>query len=363
MVNRREELLQAFETEMHVSTADGVQFIQAVAERSGMNLTDLQCINILSTTGPITAGQLAEEMRLTTGAITGVVNRLERAGYVRRAKDPADGRRVVVEPIPEGLERAGAAFFGPRAKEALDALIAGYDDRELAIVLDFLQKSNALTRQELARIRAVSGGDAVNSPAASLQGVTSGRLVFTNGAYKLTLRATTEIDELYQARFEGSPPKVEVTDGVVSVRYGRRFKLLDWRSHPSEFTLNATVPWAIEIRGGGADVDADLRDLILTSLSFSWGASLLRLQLPEPSGVVPIRLSGGANSIHIQRPPGSVVRLQVKGGYNAVTLDDILVGAMGDKMQIQSPDTGDAPDRYEIEVSGGANEIKIQQSA
>ena len=99
--------------------------------------------------------------------------------------------------------------------------------------------------------------------------------------------------------------------------------------------------------------------LTLTSFTFSWGASNLRLILPEPLGVVPIRLSGGANSIEIRRPPGVVVRLHVKGGFNAVTLDDQFVGAMGDKMQIQSPSGGDAPDRYEIEVSGGANEVKI----
>ena len=60
-----------------------------------MNLTDLQCLAILTSAGPVTAGQLAETMGLTTGAVTGVINRLERAGYVLR-RHPADGRRVVV---------------------------------------------------------------------------------------------------------------------------------------------------------------------------------------------------------------------------------------------------------------------------
>src|SRR5262245_33841368 len=285
MANTRDEMLQAIETEMRGSTADGVIFLQAVAERSGLNLTDLQCINILTISGPMTAGQLAEEMRLTTGAITGLVNRLERAGYVRRAKDPGDGRRVVVELDAEALERAGAGIFGAQGKEILDAMIAGYDDRDLAVILDFMRKSNALTRVELARLRAGSAGDAGDEPANSLTGVTSGRLVFTNGAYKLTLRAESEMADLYRADFEGTPPKVEVNDGVVSVRYGRRFKLFDWRGSPAAFALNAAVPWAIDIRGGAAEVDADLSILTLTSFTFSWGASNLRLVLPEPSGV------------------------------------------------------------------------------
>src|SRR5919112_2772868 len=111
MSKKREELLRELEEESRKGTLDGVYFFQAVAERSGMNLTDLQCIAILTSTGPITAGQLAESMRLTTGAVTGVINRMERAGYVRREKDPDDGRRVVIQPVPEELGRAGAGLF------------------------------------------------------------------------------------------------------------------------------------------------------------------------------------------------------------------------------------------------------------
>ena len=81
----REELLQ-----LDASTArpgmEVVLLLQAVTQRSEMNLTDLQCINILTSTGPIHAGQLAETMGLTTGAVTGVINRMERMGYARREK-------------------------------------------------------------------------------------------------------------------------------------------------------------------------------------------------------------------------------------------------------------------------------------
>ena len=157
MSKSREELLRELEEESRKSTLDGVYLLQAVAERSGMNLTDLQCIAILTSTGPVPAGQLAETMGLTTGAVTGVINRMERAGYVRREKDRSDGRRVVVRPVLEELERAGAGFFGSPGGE-LDALMSEYDDRDLAVFLDFMRKANAATREEISRIRAASEG-------------------------------------------------------------------------------------------------------------------------------------------------------------------------------------------------------------
>ncbi|MDP4510717.1 MarR family winged helix-turn-helix transcriptional regulator [Nonomuraea turcica] len=149
----RDDLLRALEAEGRRSTTDGVHFMQAIAERSGMSLTDLQCLNILAGTGPITAGQLAQEMRLTTGAITGLVNRLERAGYVRRDKDPADGRRAVISLVTEAMERDGANLLGPR-DQIMETLFDGYDERELAVILDFLRRTNAMREAETARIRA-----------------------------------------------------------------------------------------------------------------------------------------------------------------------------------------------------------------
>src|SRR5919112_1147703 len=107
----REELLRELEVENRRSTTGAVLLLQAVTRRSGMNLTDLQCMNILTSTGPIPAGRLAEEMGLTTGAVTGVIDRMERAGYVRREKDPDDARRVIIQPVPEELGRARAGLF------------------------------------------------------------------------------------------------------------------------------------------------------------------------------------------------------------------------------------------------------------
>src|SRR5918995_739593 len=82
------------------------EFDNLAAERLGVNRTDLHCLNIIENSGGLTAGELAAEAALTTGAVTGVVDRLEKVGYARRVPDPADRRRVKVEVTPKFYSRA-----------------------------------------------------------------------------------------------------------------------------------------------------------------------------------------------------------------------------------------------------------------
>src|SRR5215470_15845486 len=86
---------------------------QAAADRVGINATDLNCLNILSFSGTLTAGELARATGLTTASITGVVDRLESAGFVRRERDPSDRRRVVVTIVIEKALTEVAAIFAP----------------------------------------------------------------------------------------------------------------------------------------------------------------------------------------------------------------------------------------------------------
>ena len=360
MSKKREELLRELEEENRRSNAEGLSYLRAVAERSGLNLTDLQCINILALTGPITAGRLGEEMGLTTGAITGLVNRLEKSGYVRKEKDPSDARRVVIRPVSEEWERVGAVYPGSQEELALNSLLLDYDDRDLAVFLEVVRKSNAATREQTARIRAAARGGEGDEFAAPLGSVESGRLVFANGVHRLTLRAGSGMDDLYRARFEGAAPNAKVEDGTVTFRDSRRFGgLFDRGDHPGEFTLNAAVPWEVEVRGGAYKVEADLKGLELSSFVLKGGISELSLTLPEPSGLVPIRLSGGAYKVGINRPAGAEARLDVKSGAATLTFDEQHFGALGGKVRLQSPGYDGAMDRYEIEVSGGASELTV----
>jgi DNA-binding MarR family transcriptional regulator len=92
----------------------------AVADLLGVNRTDVLCLDILARLGTVPAGRLAEESRLTTGGITAVLDRLERAGYVQRLADPADRRRVLVETTDRFRELAEHAW-GPIAEALLDS--------------------------------------------------------------------------------------------------------------------------------------------------------------------------------------------------------------------------------------------------
>src|SRR5437763_16878943 len=114
-----DELVSAFRTSGNQDNA----FDNLAAERLGINRTDLLCLNAIENSGGLTAGQIAAHTGLTTGAVTGVVDRLERAGYARRARDPHDRRRVAVERTPAFYERA-AEIWG-RLTADWDSTLAG----------------------------------------------------------------------------------------------------------------------------------------------------------------------------------------------------------------------------------------------
>jgi len=104
-----------------------------IAQEAGLHVTDAECIDFLMEMGPSTAGALAKATRLTTGAITNVIDRLERAGFAKRSPDPNDRRKVVVSYIPEkkvaitahyaALSNEVQRLFLKYSKEELDFLI------------------------------------------------------------------------------------------------------------------------------------------------------------------------------------------------------------------------------------------------
>lgn len=152
-LSSREALIVAVGREMRVFSAQTVLYTQAIADRLGVNLTDLNCAAILSIAGPITAGRLAELTGLTTGAITGVVDRLERYGYARREADPRDRRRVIIRLLPEQVEREAGPLFAPMLRAAAE-VSAGYSDHDLSVIVDFISRSTPVLRDETIRLRA-----------------------------------------------------------------------------------------------------------------------------------------------------------------------------------------------------------------
>jgi DNA-binding MarR family transcriptional regulator len=345
--------------ELRQFTGLAASFFRAAAARLALTVTDLQVIDILESTGPSTAGQLADLTGLSTGAITGMLNRLEEAGLVRRERDPSDGRRVIVQ-LASGTDETQK--IGPMLASlgnAWDELASDYDDQQIAFLLAFLKRSNALSRKEILRLQAApsSDGEIFSAPLVELE---QGRLVVFSAISRLTVRTAKRMAELYRARFEGAVPEVKAKDGVVTIRYPRRLSsLLGGQQRAAEVTLNVAIPWQIAIQGGASDVTAELGDLDLAGLEVKGGVSSIRLVLPVPSGVVPIRISGGASEIIVRRPAGVAARAHLKGWVSTFIFDHQTFSDMGNNVWLQSADFEPTAPYYDIEVASSASMVTI----
>jgi DNA-binding MarR family transcriptional regulator len=126
---------------------------EAAAGYLGINRTDARALDVIDQHGQITAGDLARELRLSTGAVTTLVDRLERAGFARRVADPTDRRRVLLEVTPVVHENA-ERIYGP-----FDEAFTAYDDytdHDLDVVLRFQRMSQEWLEEHLARVSELS---------------------------------------------------------------------------------------------------------------------------------------------------------------------------------------------------------------
>lgn len=141
------ELIREFRVSGNLDDA----FDNLAAQRLGVNETDLHCLNIIENAGGVTAGELAAESGLTTGAVTGVIDRLERKGFARRVSDPSDRRRVKVEVTRAFYARADK-IWGPVAADWASAL-ERFSGEQLDSFDQFLRTTNEVTRRHLDRLR------------------------------------------------------------------------------------------------------------------------------------------------------------------------------------------------------------------
>jgi DNA-binding MarR family transcriptional regulator len=138
-VTPRERLLVSLDEAIRKVGAQAVLISDLVATRVGINSTDLECLDLLQLDGPSTAGQMSARSGLTTGATTAMIDRLEKAGYVRRRRDASDRRLVVVEV----LDNCGShitPLYQPIQKD-LEKVHARYSNRELEIVVRYLTEA------------------------------------------------------------------------------------------------------------------------------------------------------------------------------------------------------------------------------
>jgi DNA-binding MarR family transcriptional regulator len=149
-MSRRSELLEAVRTAGREHSDATVLFHATVADRVGLNPTDHKAMSLLERVGPLPAGEIAQRTGLATPSVTALVDRLERRGFVQRAHDPRDRRRVIVAPSPEGVARI-APLFESRQR-SLARLLARYTPEELEVILDFLTRSTERLRTDTAKL-------------------------------------------------------------------------------------------------------------------------------------------------------------------------------------------------------------------
>jgi DNA-binding MarR family transcriptional regulator len=354
---------------------------EALAEHLGVNATDLRCLELAIGEPGLTPGRLAELSGLTSGAVTGVLDRLARASFVERRPDPADRRSVTVQPSPtrSGEVRAAAEPLD----KAIRSLLGKHSATERSAIGVFLEAAAGAVIEETARFRAGSrGGFTGNAYSAPLGDATRGRLVFVSGAPRLALNVAplgpqaaarmimetsasrlglggpAPSGDLVRVTFSGPLPDVRASGGVVTVRY-RRGALAAFTSRGAKIALNGAIPWTIEIQGGLTDLDGSLAGVPLSRLDVEDGVNHVNLDLPVPSGTATVTIDGVASSVRLRRPAGAAIGLRVAGGISHLRLDGAKHEQVAGDRRFTSPGYAAAADRYEIEILGGASDVRI----
>jgi DNA-binding MarR family transcriptional regulator len=145
------ELVQAIGAQFRVNQNRSDVFDEIAADHLGLNRTDQRCLDVISRLGRVTAGELAEEAGLTTGGVTAVVDRLEKAGYARRVPDERDRRKVLIEITPHFHERTWP-IWGPLAEE-WQRQSASLTHDQLEFLLRFLTEGNEISARHIERLR------------------------------------------------------------------------------------------------------------------------------------------------------------------------------------------------------------------
>jgi DNA-binding MarR family transcriptional regulator len=362
---RKSDRIRPLERALHRAGEADRRLRQAAAEELGIGITDLDTLLLLDEYGALAAGRIAEALAITTGAVTGLVDRLERAGWVVRARHEADRRQVLVELA--SARRAAIDAHRALRERLLDEALSGTGDDAL---------SSSVTLIEAAAQRLIAGAGEISErvshggaddDGASQEGerapigsATRGRLRFVAGVPRLELRGA-RIRDLYRASFEGRKPQVRVAaDGTVTLQY-KGFSWFGSSGVAAQVTLTSSVPWTIEIRGGISELSADLRELEIEAIDITGGASSSELRLPRPRGTSQLRVTGGANHVVVRRPKGAAAQAIVRGGANSLAFDTQHLGSFGSTAHFATPDFESAADRWSIELTGGASDLSVTE--
>jgi DNA-binding MarR family transcriptional regulator len=146
---KRQELISqaALATRLHQNAYD--RFEDAASEYFGVNRTAMRCMDVLERAGQLTAGEIARQTGLTSGAVTALLDRLERAGWVRRLRDDTDRRRILVE-LTDKARQGAAEVYGPFVN--VQSEFDKYSDAELRFITRYIERGSELLLEHAARI-------------------------------------------------------------------------------------------------------------------------------------------------------------------------------------------------------------------
>ncbi|MGO8816072.1 MAG: MarR family winged helix-turn-helix transcriptional regulator [Terriglobia bacterium] len=135
------KLVESLTAEVRRFIAGAILFNLKVADQVGLNGTDMQCLNLLELQGSATPGELARWAFLSTGGVTVVLDRMEKAGYTRREPNPRDRRSSIVRPVPAKARKLHALYES--RGQVLAQALSTYNERELNLILDFFRRTNS----------------------------------------------------------------------------------------------------------------------------------------------------------------------------------------------------------------------------
>jgi len=149
-VSSRRDLVGAIGEQLRLQSGLALVLHQAVAERFGLNPTDLKCLDVAVREPDLTAGRLAELTGMSTSAVTALLDRLERRGFIERRRDPGDRRRVYVHSTGRH-EQALSEAFAPLAADTF-AILDEYDEQQLRVIHDLLERLTGASRTFIGRL-------------------------------------------------------------------------------------------------------------------------------------------------------------------------------------------------------------------
>src|SRR5208282_1707014 len=154
--NSRRELLNRLRDLGRKTSTQTVFLHQAIAQSVGLNATDTKCIDLILSHphGSITAGELSGMTGLTTGAITHILDRLEKKQFIERVRDTRDRRKVFIRVRPESLEPLAPKY--EEIGKAYMSLADQYGDKELHLICDYMERASEVSKRELANMFAAN---------------------------------------------------------------------------------------------------------------------------------------------------------------------------------------------------------------